>query len=84
MSTLRHERIDLPVLPSDPDTRTWRNAMFALFATSGLNATLPKQFWDEVTLQVSPAIAAVSTLLFIFIAVLIFAAEGLRRRAAAR
>ena len=35
MSTLRHERIDLPVLPSDPDTRTWRNAMFALFATSG-------------------------------------------------
>jgi len=27
---------------------------------------LPKQFWDEVTLQVSPVIAAVSTLLFVF------------------
>ena len=44
----------------------------ALFATGGLNATLPKQFWDEVTLQVSPVIAAVSTCLFIFIAALIF------------
>lgn len=56
----------------------------ALFATGGLNATLPKQFWDEVTLQVSPVIAAVSTCLFIFIAALIFVAEQLRRRATAR
>jgi len=56
----------------------------ALFASGGLNATLPKQFWDEVTLQVSPVIAAVSTCLFIFIAALIFAAEHLRRRASAR
>jgi putative spermidine/putrescine transport system permease protein len=56
----------------------------ALFATGGLNATLPKQFWDEVTLQVSPVIAAVSTCLFIFMGVLIFVAEHLRRRAATR
>ncbi|WP_228747818.1 ABC transporter permease subunit [Bradyrhizobium sp. BR 10289] len=56
----------------------------ALFATGGLNATLPKQFWDEVTLQVSPVIAAVSTCLFIFMGLLIFTAERLRRRAAAR
>jgi len=56
----------------------------ALFATGGLNATLPKQFWDEVTLQVSPVIAAVSTCLFIFMGGLIFVAEHLRRRAAAR
>lgn len=56
----------------------------ALFATGGLNATLPKQFWDEVTLQVSPSIAAVSTCLFIFMGLLIFVAERLRRRAAAR
>ncbi len=52
----------------------------ALFASGGLNATLPKQFWDEVTLQVSPVIAAVSTCLFVFIAVLIFIADRLRRR----
>jgi putative spermidine/putrescine transport system permease protein len=55
----------------------------ALFASGGLSATLPKQFWDEVTLQVSPTIAAVSTCLFLFIATLIFIAERLRRRAAA-
>ena len=56
----------------------------ALFASGGLNATLPKQFWDEATLQVSPVIAAVSTCLFLFIAALIFIAERLRRRASAR
>jgi putative spermidine/putrescine transport system permease protein len=56
----------------------------SLFASGGLTATLPKQFWDEVTLQVSPVIAAVSTCLFVFIAVLITLAEWLRRRAAAR
>jgi len=54
----------------------------ALFVSGGLNATLPKQFWDEVTLQVSPSIAAVSTCLFILITVLIFIAERLRRNAA--
>lgn len=56
----------------------------ALFASGGLNTTLPKQFWDEVTLQVSPVIAAVSTCLFLFVACLIFLAERLRRRAATR
>lgn len=56
----------------------------ALFATGGLSATLPKQFWDEVTLQVSPVIAAVSTCLFLFMGLLIFVAERLRRRATAR
>jgi putative spermidine/putrescine transport system permease protein len=56
----------------------------SLFASGGLTSTLPKQFWDEVTLQVSPTIAAVSTCLFAFIALLISLAEWLRRRAAAR
>lgn len=55
----------------------------ALFASGGLNATLPKQFWDEITLQVSPVIAAVSTCLFLFITAVIVLAEWLRRRAAA-
>ena len=52
----------------------------ALFASGGLTSTLPKQFWDEVTLQISPVIAAVSTCLFAFVTVLIAAAEWLRRR----
>lgn len=56
----------------------------ALFASGGLSATLPKQFWDEVTLEVSPVIAAVSTCLFAFVGALIAFAEALRRRSAAR
>jgi putative spermidine/putrescine transport system permease protein len=55
----------------------------ALFASGGLTSTLPKQFWDEVTLQISPVIAAVSTCLFVFLALLITLAEWLRRRSAA-
>ncbi len=54
----------------------------ALFTSGGLTATLPKQFWDEVTLQVSPVIAAVSTCLFLFVAALICVAERFRRAAA--
>jgi putative spermidine/putrescine transport system permease protein len=56
----------------------------ALFASGGLTSTLPKQFWDEVTLQISPVIAAVATCLFVFVAALISLAEWLRRRSAAR
>lgn len=56
----------------------------ALFASGGLTATLPKQFWDEVTLEVSPTIAAVSTCLFVFVSLLIALAEWLRRRSANR
>jgi len=56
----------------------------ALFASGGLSATLPKQFWDEVTLEVSPTIAAVSTSLFAFVGALIAIAEWLRRRSANR
>ncbi|CAJ96612.1 ABC-type spermidine/putrescine transport system, permease component II [Cupriavidus necator] len=56
----------------------------ALFASGGLSATLPKQFWDEVTLQLSPVIAAVSTCLFVFVTLLITCAERLRRKSAGR
>lgn len=52
----------------------------ALFTSGGLSTTLPKQFWDEITMQISPVIAAVSTCLFVFIAALIWVAERLRRR----
>ncbi|MFT4194618.1 ABC transporter permease subunit [Ottowia sp.] len=55
----------------------------SLFASGGLSATLPKQFWDEVTLQISPVIAAVSTCLFAFIGLLITCADWLRRRTSA-
>src|SRR5471032_2273715 len=55
----------------------------ALFSSGGLSTTLPKQFWDEITMQISPVIAAVSTCLFVFIAALIWVADRLRRRSLA-
>ncbi|MGH8782914.1 ABC transporter permease subunit [Paraburkholderia sp.] len=55
----------------------------ALFTSGGVSTTLPKQFWDEITMQISPVIAAVSTCLFAFIAALIWVADRLRRRSLA-
>ena len=88
IATLRH--VTFPILAAGMFSSflfafatSFDELTIALFATGGLNATLPKQFWDEVTLQVSPVIAAVSTCLFIFMGLLIFVAERLRRRAAA-
>ena len=89
IATLRH--VTFPILAAGMMSSflfafatSFDELTIALFASGGLSATLPKQFWDEVTLQVSPVIAAVSTCLFLFIAALIFVAELLRRRAAAR
>lgn len=56
----------------------------ALFSSGGLSTTLPKQFWDEITMQISPVIAAVSTCLFLFTACLIWSADYFRRKSLAR
>ena len=48
----------------------------------GLRATVPKLMWDDAILKVSPSLAAVSTLMLIFVSVMILAAEWLRRRSA--
>jgi putative spermidine/putrescine transport system permease protein len=89
IATLRH--VTFPILAAGimssflfAFATSFDELTIALFSSGGLSATLPKQFWDEVTLQVSPVIAAVSTCLFLLIAALIFVAELLRRRAAAR
>ena len=86
--TLRH--VTLPILKAGllssflfAFATSFDELTIALFASGGLNATLPKQFWDEVVLQISPVIAAVSTCLFVFVAGLIWTAERLRRNAAA-
>ena len=52
----------------------------ALFTSGGMSATLPKQLWDEVSLSISPLLAAVSTCLFLFVTVLICTAGLLNRR----
>lgn len=53
----------------------------ALFISGGNNATLPRQMWNDLLLQVNPTLAAVSTVILLFITVFIIAAELLRRRA---
>lgn len=55
----------------------------AIFVSSGLATTLPKQMWDDATLKVSPLLAAVSTVLLFFVTIVILAAEYFQRRAGA-
>jgi len=56
----------------------------ALFVSAGVATTLPKQMWDDAILKVSPTLAAVSTLMLMFVTVIILTAEFFRRRAAKR
>ncbi len=53
----------------------------AMFVTSGLATTLPKQMWDDALLKVSPTLAAASTCILIFVTSMILLAEFLRRKA---
>jgi putative spermidine/putrescine transport system permease protein len=55
----------------------------ALFVSGGLATTLPKQMWDDALLKVSPTLAAVSTVLLVFVTAMILLAEHFRRRTAA-
>jgi len=89
LATLRH--VTFPILAAGllssflfAFATSFDELTISLFASGGLNSTLPKQFWDEVTLQLSPVIAAVSTCLFVFIAALIWVADRLRRASLAR
>ena len=54
----------------------------ALFVTGGEVTTLPKQMWDDALMRVSPALAAVATLLLAFMSCFILASEFIRRRGA--
>jgi putative spermidine/putrescine transport system permease protein len=56
----------------------------ALFVSGGLATTLPKQMWDDALLKVSPTLAAVSTVLLIFVTAMILLAEYFRRRTTMR
>ena len=52
----------------------------AIFVSGGLKTTLPKQMWDDVQLAVTPTLAAVSTLLVLFVIVAVAAASVLKPR----
>ena len=56
----------------------------ALFVTGGSTATLPRQMWNDLLLQVNPTLAAVSSFILVFVTVFVVAAELLRRRAVAK
>jgi putative spermidine/putrescine transport system permease protein len=56
----------------------------ALFVTGGSTSTLPRQMWNDLLLQVNPTLAAVSTVILVFVTGFVIAAEMLRRRASAR
>ncbi|WP_211451878.1 ABC transporter permease subunit [Collimonas antrihumi] len=43
----------------------------AIFVSGGLTNTLPKQMWDDMTLQVNPTLAAVSLVMVVVITVLV-------------
>jgi putative spermidine/putrescine transport system permease protein len=53
----------------------------ALFVTGGSTSTLPRQMWNDLLLQVNPTLAAVSTVILVFVTAFIVIAELLRRRA---
>lgn len=54
----------------------------ALFITGGEVTTLPKQMWDDALLRVSPTLAAIATLLLLFMSGVILVSEIMRRRGA--
>jgi ABC-type spermidine/putrescine transport system permease subunit II len=56
----------------------------ALFITGGSTSTLPRQMWNDMLLQVNPTLAAVSTVILVFVTAFVTAAELLRRRAVTR
>jgi putative spermidine/putrescine transport system permease protein len=53
----------------------------ALFLSAGTNTTLPKQMWADATMQVSPLLAAVSTIVLVVVTALILLAEAMRAKA---
>jgi putative spermidine/putrescine transport system permease protein len=55
----------------------------ALFISGGSASTLPRQMWNDLLLQVNPTLAAVSTVILVFVTLFILMAELLRRRAVA-
>jgi putative spermidine/putrescine transport system permease protein len=56
----------------------------ALFISGGVATTLPKQMWADALLNVTPTLAAVSTVILVFVTVVILATEALAKRSSVR
>lgn len=64
--------------------RSFDELTIALFVSGGVATTLPRQMWSEALLNISPTLAAVSTLMLVFVAAIILAAEFIGRRSRRR
>jgi len=51
----------------------------ALFVTGGAVSTLPRQLWSDLLLQINPTLAAVSTLVLVFMIALLVINETIKR-----
>jgi putative spermidine/putrescine transport system permease protein len=83
--TLR--RITLPILKPGllsaflfAFVTSFDDVTLALFLSAGQNTTLPKQMWADATMQVSPLLAAVSTLVLVAVTSMILFAEYTRSK----
>ncbi|RXN93540.1 ABC transporter permease [Achromobacter aloeverae] len=56
----------------------------ALFVSGGVSTTLPRQMWTDALLNVTPTLAAVSTVILVFVTAVIFCGEYLKKRGAHR
>jgi ABC-type spermidine/putrescine transport system permease subunit II len=51
----------------------------ALFISGGLSSTLPRQMWGEAQLNMTPTLAAVSTVLLLLVTIVILVSEFVQR-----
>ena len=56
----------------------------AIYLTGGEFATLPKQMWVDAVMRVNPTLAAVATVMLLFMSAIILVSEFLRRRSLRR
>lgn len=64
--------------------RSFDELTIALFISGGVATTLPRQMWSEALLNITPTLAAVSTLMLVFVAIVILLAEFIGRRSRRR
>lgn len=63
--------------------RSFEELSVAMFISSGLSTTLPKRIWSEAHFNISPTLAAVSTVLIIGVTTIVLSVEFFTRRAKA-
>lgn len=84
-------RVTLPIIGTGIMTaflfafvKSFDELTVALFVSGGVSTTLPRQMWADALLNVSPTLAAVSTVILIFVTVVIFCGEYLKKRSTYR